>query len=110
MKKWDVVIVSLLLVAVGVCFVLFGLHVGGERLEADIYLEGELYGSVLLGDEEQEFLIETQYGYNRVVVSEGGISVSEANCGSQTCVKTRAVSSAGGVIACVPHKLMIKVR
>ncbi len=46
---------------------------------------------------------------NVMVIRDGKVSVSEANCPDSICVKTRAASKAGETIVCLPHKLVIEV-
>lgn len=57
---------------------------------------------LLLGDSEQ--------GYNRIVVEDGAVSVTEADCADKICVHEGKISRTGEVIACLPHELIITVQ
>ncbi len=57
---------------------------------------------VITGGDEDEYR-------NVMVIRDGKVSVSEANCPDSICVKTRAASRAGETIVCLPHKLVIEV-
>ncbi len=46
---------------------------------------------------------------NVMVIRDGKVSVSEANCPDGICVKTRSASRAGESIVCLPHRLVIEV-
>lgn len=48
-------------------------------------------------------------GYNLVVIQNGKVRVSEADCPDQTCVRMGATDQTAETIACLPHKLIIKV-
>lgn len=48
-------------------------------------------------------------GYNIVVIQDGKVQVSEADCPDQTCVRMGATDQTAQTIACLPHKLIIKV-
>lgn len=48
-------------------------------------------------------------GYNFIIIKNGGVSVSDADCKGHDCVKTGVKTRQGSVIACLPHKLMITV-
>lgn len=48
-------------------------------------------------------------GLMTVVVSHGAVRVTESGCPDQVCVKTGAVSTAGGVIVCVPNGVVVRV-
>ena len=47
--------------------------------------------------------------YNILQISGGEASVTEANCGDHTCVRTGAVSREGETIVCLPHRLVIRI-
>jgi len=47
--------------------------------------------------------------YNILHISGGAASVTEANCGDHTCVRTGAVSREGEAIVCLPHRLVIRI-
>lgn len=48
-------------------------------------------------------------GYNRIVVEDGFVSVTEADCADKICVREGKISRTGEVIACLPHELIITV-
>ncbi|MBQ6440936.1 MAG: NusG domain II-containing protein [Mogibacterium sp.] len=51
-----------------------------------------------------------QYDYYNVVVIEGGtVSVTEASCKNQVCVKHKAISGAGESIVCLPNRLVVRI-
>ncbi len=78
---------------------------------AKVYQDGKLlYSFRLPGDgEAQEFLVENENGgKNTVRVSKEGISVSEANCPDQVCVKRGTVFYSEIPIVCMPNKLVIE--
>lgn len=69
---------------------------GGERV------------AVLPLSEDGELTLDED-GYNRVQVSGGAVQMAEADCPDQICVKTGRVSLPGGVIACLPHRVIVYV-
>ena len=75
---------------------------------AQIYSEGKLIRTVSLS-ESCEFTITTDIGYNIVQVSDGSISVTEADCPDKVCINSGAVSSGAIPIICLPHKLEIRI-
>ena len=54
-------------------------------------------------------LITTESGYNKIIISNGEIFVSEADCPDKVCVKTGAISDGGVPIICLPHRLEIRI-
>ncbi|MDR1135610.1 MAG: NusG domain II-containing protein [Clostridiales Family XIII bacterium] len=75
---------------------------------AEIYIDGELERAVSL-DEEADFTVEAGGGYNRVVVEDGSVRIADADCGAKVCVHCGRQSIPGSMIACLPHRLVIKV-
>ncbi|MDR1246591.1 MAG: NusG domain II-containing protein [Clostridiales Family XIII bacterium] len=111
MKRIDVIIVALILVCA--CAAMTFMSAGrraasADEATADIYEDGVLTHSLPL-DENREILLSTGRGYNRVVVEDGGIRVSDADCRSQTCVHSGSKALPGDMIACLPHRLVIKI-
>ncbi len=48
-------------------------------------------------------------GENTVMIENGEVSVSSANCPDKICVSHRKISKDGEVIVCLPHKLVVSV-
>ena len=52
----------------------------------------------------------SQYDYYNVVVISGGtVSVTEASCKNQVCVKHGSVSRPGESIVCLPNRLVVRI-
>jgi hypothetical protein len=111
MKRLDMVIIAAALAAAAIFFAAASVAKGpdtGGRLYAEIYIDGELARSEPL-DEDGEFMIETGAGYNLVVVEGGSVRVEDADCASKACVHSGRHGMRGSMIACLPHRLVIKV-
>lgn len=97
---------GILLAALGVLFVqqIFMKKEGGTAI---VQIDGrEIYRLNL--QEETEILLEED-GYNKIVVKDGAVAVTEADCPDQVCVRTGGISATGEVIACLPHELIITI-
>lgn len=81
---------------------------GGEMKMVTVISDGSLYGVYSL-HEEQQIRIVSEYGYNLLVIKDNTAYVSEADCGNQVCVHTKAISAGGRQIVCLPHKLVISI-
>ncbi|MGN0650563.1 MAG: NusG domain II-containing protein [Oscillospiraceae bacterium] len=79
-----------------------------DKAAAQIYVDGQLYKTLPL-DEDCELVINTQHGSNTVMVSDGSVAVTAADCPDKVCVRTGAVSGGGIPIVCLPHRLEIRV-
>ncbi len=58
---------------------------------------------------DEVFTYENDGEKNVVVIKEGGVSMSEANCHDQICVKTHTISQVGEIIVCLPHKFTVEI-
>ena len=61
-------------------------------------------------DEDQTLTVSTDLGTNVVVVEDGGVCVSKADCPNQDCVETGVVDQVGEQIICLPHELVVEVK
>ena len=60
-------------------------------------------------DQDAELPVSTGLGANTVVVKDGSVFVSEADCDNQDCVHQGKIDAPGRQIICLPHKLWIEV-
>lgn len=61
-------------------------------------------------NKDQELRIDSSDGgYNVIRVKDGQVSVTEADCPDQVCVRQGEISDDAVPIVCLPHKLVIEV-
>ena len=81
---------------------------GSRRLV--ITVDGKEYQNFVLTDQtNKQFTIETPYGYNEVVITNGVVDVVDADCENHVCVDTKPASKVFDKIVCLPHKLVIEI-
>jgi len=109
LKKGDLMIIAaLLLISLTWLVVLFlQRNSGAQGLEVEIYRDGLLLYSIALEDGEQELRLENGSDYNLLQIGPQGVRMLEANCHNRDCVNAGLQDRAGGVIACLPHRLLI---
>lgn len=61
-----------------------------------------------LGEDRTE-RIESEGGYNLLVIEGGEVYLREADCPNLLCVKTGKIRYAGQSIVCLPHKLAVRI-
>ena len=74
-----------------------------------VLVDGREYGIYSL-HETKEIRIETEQGYNLLVIKEGQAYVAEADCENQVCVHTKPITQNGGQIVCLPHRVVIRLQ
>lgn len=76
---------------------------------AVIQYRGEVYEKLDLSKDTELCIEDDIVGYNVIRIEDGAVYVSEADCPDQICVQSGALSETGGVIACLPHDLLIYI-
>ncbi|MDR2089629.1 MAG: NusG domain II-containing protein [Clostridiales Family XIII bacterium] len=111
MKRLDALVIAVILAASVIAMALLSATRDGadaDGLYAEVFEDGVLLRSLPLS-EDCDDLVTTQRGFNRIVVADGGVCVAEADCGSKTCVHSGTKRLPGEMIACLPHRLVIKI-
>ena len=49
-------------------------------------------------------------GVNKVVINDGKVSMTEADCPDELCVKTGKISRVGETIVCLPHRVVVEIK
>lgn len=83
------------------------LRPGGAGAWAVVTADGQEVGRYPLDQERTVRLGESMY--NILTISGGTVSITEANCGDHTCVRTGPISREGETIVCLPHRLVVRV-
>lgn len=117
MKKNDIItiVVVLILSLIGyIGYQLFKEFSGGQNESAQVEVIIKDNGEVIKTypfnentDETFEYVDGDEV--NLVVIKDGKVTVTEANCRDQICVKTRSISQNGEIIVCLPHKFSVEI-
>lgn len=102
-KIGDIFILVLVLVLV-VLTIVFSLKDGANS--AEIYIDGKLCYTLSLNEDTSIQILD---GKMTIVVEERQIYVSESDCLEQLCVHASRLGSQGGIIVCLPNRVVIKV-
>ena len=105
--RWIALCAVILLLAGAACLWLWNAP-GGDLVE--IERNGEMLYRFRLSDiqDAQTIEISRPDGSNTIVIENGEIRVSAADCPDQTCVKMGALRSRALPIVCLPHELVIR--
>lgn len=109
MKRNDLILVGIVLLVSLV--LLIGVHFiqkqQGDRVI--IKLDGKVYGQYPL-TEDKTITIQTSHGMNQVEIKQNKVSIRQADCPDQVCVRHRPIDSPYQSIICLPHKLVVEVK
>ena len=106
MKNDVILICSLLVVALlaGSALLLFR----GEGDTVSVKIDGEVVYEFSL-TEDRTLEIETDGGYNLLIIEDGKARVERASCPDGICSSHRPISRDGESIICLPNKVVVEV-
>lgn len=107
-KIWIGILLTVCLVCVLSFYLVSQLSTGTVAV---VRLDGEEIARIDLSkvSEAYEIPVESEYGFNRILVSPGGIAVIEADCPDGVCVRQGEIHQGGVPILCMPHRLSITI-
>lgn len=106
--KRDIAFLAVLLV-LGIALTLGIYCFSASGSEIRITVDGQLYGTYDLG-EDQEISIELDGRVANVVIIENGAAyMRDADCPDGLCKRQGAISRDKQTIVCLPHKLVVEV-
>lgn len=108
-KFWLLVVGIVFAAAAAASIAIFRTRLGDST--ALIYQDGACVRTIDLSqvDEPWSFTVEWDGGYNVVEVERGRIRVSQADCPDQVCVHQGWISNSVVPVACLPHRLVIRL-
>ncbi len=74
--------------------------------QAEIYSDGQLVRTISLS-QDGEYRIDSDNGWNVIIVESGTVRVASASCVNQDCVH-RGAANGGAPIVCLPNRLVIR--
>ncbi len=103
-KKGDIILAAAIIaVALAGGFLMFNKPAAGKTVT--IQVGDEVYGEYPLGKN-----ITVKLEHNTVVIKNGEVRISEADCPDRVCVNTGGISKAGERIICLPNSVIVEVR
>lgn len=112
MKIYDKLIIVVMVIAVIITTVLSlsPPHVNSDELIMKVSIDGKVVKTVTITkDMTAEYHFGADDHYNIVVVKDGKVSILEADCPGQYCVKKGEISKPKEIIVCLPHKLVVEL-
>ena len=110
MKKGDIIII----IIVFMMAIIFGHYVSTGKLDDTktviIVKDGkEIHRYKIDENYEKTIRIEKEGEINIISIKNSKVSMIEANCHDELCMKSHEISRGGEMIVCLPHKLYVKI-
>ncbi|MPQ42999.1 NusG domain II-containing protein [Clostridium tarantellae] len=112
-KKADIIIIIILIFISFIPQIVFNIiNKDYDRIFAIITIDGNVNKKILLSEHigKDEFVIESEYGINKILLKENEIAILQASCQDSVCINQGYISKPGENIICLPNKLMIEIR
>ena len=110
-RKADIILFIVLVVIGLAASAALTLSHGEAGSNAKVIIEsgGDLYASYPLNEDRTVVVPAPKQNENVVVISGGKVSVTEASCKNQVCVKHGPISRSGESIVCLPNRLVVRI-
>lgn len=108
MKKKDVILLICVLVIAGLAALALFLLRSEAGGSVEVTVNGEVYGRYDLSV-DQTIEIDTENGHNILVIEDGEVFMSEADCPDGYCMDQGRKSKSAQTIVCLPNKVIAEV-
>ena len=109
--KRDIILVLSMVIIAAAAFLIINFAVKKDGSYAVIKVDGKVIKTLDLNSGETTIEV---YGYqggvNKVVINDGKVSMTEADCPDELCVKTGKISRVGETIVCLPHRVVVEIK
>lgn len=111
MKKNDILLVMVLLIAALTAFAAISLYskFNTREAEAVVYVKGEEQGRYPLSQDTVAEITLENGSYNILQIREGKADITEASCPDKICVRHRPISKKGETLVCLPNQVVVEI-
>lgn len=107
--KKDIMFLSGVLLTAVVLWLIPRLFHADTPARVRIFRDGREIGAYLMAEERMLTITCEDESYNLILISDGQVCVSDADCPDGLCIRQSAISREGESIICLPHKLVIQI-
>ena len=108
--KRDIILVLVMLAVAMMALLIINYGVKKEGTYAVVKVDGQELYKLELDKDTTIDVAGYQGGLNRIEVKAGKVSMTEADCPDELCVKTGKISRTGETIVCLPHRVVIEIK
>lgn len=111
MTKYDKILI-LFIVVLSLVSIYFTKYFAVDSMNKSVYIEvnGDKYKELLIDESTNEtFEVISEYGSNKIDITDGKVRVIEASCPDKLDVRQGAISKPGEIIVCLPNKMSIEI-
>ena len=109
-KRDALLLIFLLAGAAAIFIILFAVRGCGSGRKAVIKVDGNIIRECDINRDETIEVSGYNGGHNIVVIKDGQVSVTDADCPDKVCVDTGKINAPGQTIVCLPHRVVVEVK
>ena len=109
MKKKDIIIIALALLAALALYLVSQVSLGAEASVVVVTVDGEEVLRKPLAMENRYEIAQDDGSLNVIRVEDGAVFMEEANCRDGLCIRQGKMRNGAKTIVCLPHKLVVRL-
>ncbi|HAT4105574.1 NusG domain II-containing protein [Clostridium perfringens] len=112
MKKWDlIIIIVLIILSLMPIRLLISSNNSGDLKRVIISVNGEEYESLELKENLNKIIkIEEGLEINEIYINKGQVYMNHSNCTDKVCMRQGKISKIGESIVCLPNRVFIEIK
>lgn len=112
MKKWDlIIIIVLIILSLMPIRLLISNNNSGDLKRVIISVNGEEYESLELKENLNKIIkIEEGLEINEIFINKGQVYMNHSNCTDKVCMRQGKISKIGESIVCLPNRVFIEIK
>ena len=108
--KKDAVLVLLCIIISAAVYFIINIYVKKDGAYAVVKVDGEIIRSLELNKNTSVIVHGYQGGSNTIVVDNGQVYMTDADCPDKLCERTGRISRTGESIVCLPHRVVVEIQ
>ena len=110
MKKKDIIIIALALLAALALYLVSQVSLGAEAAGVVVTVDGEEVLRKPLAMENRYEIAQDDGSLNVIRVEDGAVFMEEANCRDGLCIRQGKMRNGAKTIVCLPHKVVVQLK
>ena len=110
MKKKDIIIIALTLLAALALYLVSQVSLGAEASVVVVTVDGEEVLRKPLAMENRYEIAQDAGSLNVIRVEDGAVFMEEANCRDGLCIRQGKMRNGAKTIVCLPHKVVVQLK
>lgn len=110
MKKKDIIIIALALLAALALYLVSQVSLGAEASVVVVTVDGEEVLRKPLAMENRYEIAQDDGSLNVIRVEDGAVFMEEANCRDGLCIRQGKMKNGAKTIVCLPHKVVVQLK